>query len=79
MTAADPVPWKAILAAAAVADAARRELRAALRAKVEAMRDEWQRYLDSDPTELERGRAWSRVDTLNGVLALIDEDQEPAR
>jgi hypothetical protein len=43
-----------------------------LRAKVEALRADWQQYLDSDPTDREHSRAWSRVDTLNGVLNLID-------
>jgi uncharacterized protein YukE len=52
---------------------ARKAVLADLRAKVEALRDLYQKYLDSGPTEQERGRAWSRVDSLNGVLVLIEE------
>ena len=48
-----------------------------LRAKVTEMRDFWQTYLDANPTNVERPLAWSRWDTLRGVLALIEEAGRP--
>jgi len=53
------------------------EYRDGLRAKVEWLRAQWQAYLDADPTQIERQLAWSRVDTLQGVLALIDGPPDP--
>lgn len=44
-----------------------------LESMIKKQLDFWQEYLDSGITSTERPLAWTRVDTLNGVLKTVEE------